>query len=127
MSSLHAEIWALFGIFIKRHKVLNLLVTVEPFHNSQGYARPDVVIVWMKNCSQATYLFRSMSEEEEEDADEAGALGLPLLLPPPPLLLLWHSGVERGSPASQLSADEREPDRSSDDLQGRRSVRRLGT
>ena len=69
-----------------------------------------------------------MSEEEEEDADEAGALGLPLLLPPPPLLLLllWHSGVERGSPASQLSADEREPDRSSDDLQGRRSVRRLG-
>lgn len=63
-------------------------------------------------------LFRSISEEEEEDADEAGALGLPLLLPPPPLLLLllWHSGVERGSPASQLSADEREPDRSSDDL-----------
>ena len=83
----------------------------------------------MKNCSQATYLFRSISEEEEEDADEAGALGLPLLLPPPPLLLLlllWHSGVERGSPASQLSADEREPDRSSDDLQDRRSVRRLG-
>ena len=58
-----------------------------------------------------------MSEEEEEA--EAGAppgLLLPLLLPLL-LLLLWQSGVERGSPASQLSADERDPDRSSDDLQ----------
>ena len=103
---------------------------ILPFHKYQGYARPDAIRVRVRNCCQeATYLFRSISEEEEEDADEAGALGLPLLLPPPPLLLLlllWHSGVERGSPASQLSADEREPDRSSDDLQGRRSVRRLG-
>lgn len=58
-------------------------------------------------------LLRSMSEEDEDE--EAGALGL---LPPPLLLLpLWHSGVERiGSPASQLSADERDPDRSSEDL-----------
>ena len=55
-----------------------------------------------------------MSEEDEEE--EAGALG-PLLLPM--LLLLWHSGVDRGSPASQLSAEERDPDRSSDDLQRR--------
>ena len=65
--------------------------------------------------------------EEEEDADEVGALGLPLLLPPLLLLLLWYSGVERGSPASQLSADEREPERSSDDLHDRRSVPLLGT
>ena len=61
-----------------------------------------------------------MSEEEaEEEAGAPPGLLLTLLLPPPPplLLLLWQSGVERGSPASQLSADERDPDRSSDDLQ----------
>ena len=65
-----------------------------------------------------SYLLRSMSEEDEDE--EAGALGL---LPPPLLLLpLWHSGVERiGSPASQLSADERDPDRSSEDLQRQQS------
>ena len=53
------------------------------------------------------HLLRSMSEEDEDV--EVGALGL--------LLLLWECGVVRGSPASQLSADERDPDRSSEDLQ----------
>ena len=45
LSPLHAEIWALFGIWIKRHTELNLLITVDPVHISQGYARPDVIKV----------------------------------------------------------------------------------
>ena len=66
-----------------------------------------------------------MSEEEEEEEEAGAPPGLLtllwLLLPPLLLLLLWQSGVERGSPASQLSADERDPDRSSEDLQRQQS------